>query len=77
MWSGRSERRRRLQEHDDLRLPTLLFQKVDSVFDDGQHRRVIARELGRPHERHLYADATPFGGDPFRVSGQDRAVDYA
>ena len=59
---GRSERRRRLQEHDDFRLPTLLFQKVDSRFDNGQHRRVISREFSGTDKRHLDTDATPFGG---------------
>ena len=71
MWSAVPQRRRRLQEHDDLRLPSALVPESHGMLDDRQHRRVVLRELGRPDERHLDAerDALRRRSAPSRSTG--------
>ena len=47
------------------------------VLHDRQMRRLVARQLGRAHERHVAAERAAGGGDVVGVGGEDQAIERA
>ncbi len=70
------ERRRRLQQDDDLRQPSGARQGLHGVHQHRRHWRVVGRQRCRAHERHLEARLTPDIGNLVGIGRQDDAVEH-